>query len=289
MEESTATPSPPPNIPERPLTERRAECAFQAAHHVSGHIENFVGPTLAKTRLATKRIAYIHALFIRAKNWMKSVSKLNQPSDFQPLAAATRALFELNIDMAILHHDANGEWAEKIEAWENSARYKHGECIARYYERKKQPLPEQYADTGAFLNRERDKIEAARLKFWPVKDKPGKGKHPDQWSHQNLLAAAIYADEKHGTELEEFYETKYRFLCMNVHGSTLAGIKGFGQDGLNRVCSQSLLACSEFGMEISKLALQSLDNWWRLEEVRKLHRDVDLQRLQLYIRVRGDE
>src|SRR5688572_30076347 len=179
-------------IVERPETEIRAECAFQSAAYVSQKLEEFFGPMLAKSPKTTKRDAYIHALFIRAKNWMKSVSKMNNASDFQPLATATRSLFELAIDMTIIHHDDKGEWSDKMEAWENSARYFHGECITRYYVSRNIPVPEEYSGYPAFLARERDRIEAFRLKHWPIEGKP-KGQHPKQWSHRSLRNAAKYA------------------------------------------------------------------------------------------------
>jgi hypothetical protein len=102
---------------------------------------------------------------------------------------------------------------DRVLAWEQSAKLKQVDAAIRYYERLGQPVPEARSKAYGGFQRSRATIERCRAQFgW-------KG-HPDRWTGRGLLDDARAADKlENGFRFEEWYETRYREVCWNVHSS----------------------------------------------------------------------
>ncbi|HMI84652.1 MAG TPA: DUF5677 domain-containing protein [Polyangiaceae bacterium] len=197
----------------------------------------------------------VYGLFGRVSGWLSTIATLAQhgggASDFQAYQSAARALLELTVDLAFLAYPTADPFA-RMEAWERSARLKHAECTARY----RTLHPRATSDgtiQAAFIATHQATIQAERLKYW------GKAnEHPNRWTARDLLTDAREADKlAPGLRLEEYYETLYRYICWNVHGSSLAGVRGLGNAAIQGVCGFSFYLCGHFGIASTELALRA--------------------------------
>lgn len=77
------------------------------------------------------------------------------------------------MDLALMGHDPTNLPAERMFAWEESAKLKAGERTERRYVGR--TVPDEHVERVAFVVREGARIRADRLRHWPALN----GKHPD--------------------------------------------------------------------------------------------------------------
>ena len=157
---------------------------------------------------------------LRAIAWLRSLAKLNHPGDFQAVTAAARALFEGAVDVTLLHYDPATFPPERMDAWQDSAKLKHAETVARYLAETGRDASGEHREVLAYAKREKARIEALRSRWWPNYN----GKHPSRWTGLDLAADAKAADALLDEGFQGFYRLRYPQLCWNVHGSGAAGI-----------------------------------------------------------------
>jgi len=157
---------------------------------------------------------------LRAIAWLRSLGKLNHPGDFQAVMAAARALFEGAVDVTLMHFDPKNFSPEKMDAWEDSAKLKHAQCIERYLVDTEREPSDDERTVLAYAGREKLRIEKSRMQWWPSHG----GKHPPRWTGHDLAADAKAADKLLDKRFEEFYRLRYPEICWSVHGSGAAGI-----------------------------------------------------------------
>ena len=184
-------------------------------------VECLISPSLREESL--------QGMFLRSYGWMKSLIKLNEPSDFQAVISCVRSLLEITVDCALLHSDATESNAKKMHWWEESAKLKVAVILKEYYEIDlNTEVPNEYTPQLDYIRNNENEILQKRREFWD-------GKHPNnRWTGSaNLEKDIIVADTLLGkaglSELEmslkEFHETEYRRLHWYVHGSALTGVK----------------------------------------------------------------
>jgi hypothetical protein len=166
-------------------------------------------------------------LWHRSYSWIKSLSRLNQETDFQPITTANRALLEILIDMILLHNDKTNGLAETLFWWSQSEKLKVAECKIKFQQNNNIEID---SECQGFITREGDEIRSNRKRIWNCENK-----HPNyrRWTQHDLAfdvkeADKIYLSEIKkvlGTSLEEFYETKYRMMNWNIH----SGVSAFWQ------------------------------------------------------------
>jgi hypothetical protein len=159
----------------------------------------------------------LYGQMLRAYFWLRTIAKLNEPGDFQAVAAGSRALFETAIDMVLLH--ANPDESAKVLAWEESARFKNAAAIEVYYRTLAVPPAPEHEGLVCFAKADKVRINQLRLQQgW--QDKNGHPFHPERWTGRKLDADARQADQcGHEFKFSHFYETTYRQVCWLVHGS----------------------------------------------------------------------
>ncbi len=169
----------------------------------------------------------IYGLYMRALSWMLSLKNLDKGYDFQPIVGGVRSLLEAAVDLVLLQNDKSNSSGWKIMWWGESAKLKAAECVQTYYKCvAKKPVPDEYEPLLDYIKDRSSSINDMRATLF-------NGKHPERWTNRpNLLEDAREADRLHSSEierhlgkkLEEFYETEYRRLNWNVHGSGLTGV-----------------------------------------------------------------
>ncbi len=252
---------------------------YRSAQVVLAYMKQTVQPTIRPLLKPTDREKTAYGLYLRALGWMQTIKKLNDPADFQALVSGTRALFETNIDMILIRYDESGARTEQEIAWGESAKLKQAEALVAYYRSIGKPVPPQYKAHVEFIRTKQQHVQQVRVKHWPSKKDPAKGRHPDRWSDANLAELATEADKLHGSELREFYETEYRAICWNTHGSGLAAVRTLPPETFHAICGLAFRSCADFGMDCAKLALMTIGRVWQKDlKVQQAHGAADLQR-----------
>jgi len=208
---------------------------------------------------------YLGAL-LRVTGWLRSLAKLNHPGDFQAIVAGSRALFEIAVDLTLLHHDPNAHSHEMLVAWEQSAKLKFAEGIERHYKAASKAVPVDHADAMTFATRERTHIHSQRLKYWPnAKNKPH---HPDRWTGRSLPDDAHVADKVASYSFEEFYATRFSQLCWNTHGSGLAGVRLVTEEHFPGVSALGFSESARFSCIAGELVLRLFGKHDAISEAR---------------------
>ena len=148
-------------------------------------------------------------LWGRAHAWMQTLTKLNDPLDFQATAVANRALLEITVDLILLHQDKTNASGWKMHWWSESQKMKSAEQIIRFYQENGLDVP---------VRNSKSSIDHMRTVLWPNKRNPKKPTHPEQWTGNPTLfediqmADVFYASEIKadlGSTLTEYYRTEY--------------------------------------------------------------------------------
>ena len=193
-------------------------------------------------------------LWQRAYCWFKTLSKLNENSDFQAIATASRALLEIYVDMIFLHYDQNNDSSDKLFWWYKSEKLKAAELKYKFLNENNYEIDNQII---FFINSQKDEINRNRKRIWNIENK-----HPNikRWTGHNLDVDVIKADELFLTEtekvminsLEYFYETKYRTAHWDIH----SGVSAFYDYSPQKFSLNNFfyfLDCSSFGILCTKL------------------------------------
>jgi hypothetical protein len=203
--------------------------------------------------------AVMYGQFLRVESWARTLVKLDEPADFQAVAAAARSMMEAAIDMALLQQ-APDDYT-KLLAWEESAKLKHAECLLRFLERAGDEPTQDQQHVIEWTQRNKANIEELRSKFGWVDSRTQKPRHPDRWTGRNLAEDAKAAD---GAGLrfgfEHFYETQYRAICWSVHGSAFA-VRGVEAAEFPGIAGLLFPRCSDLALAASELLLRHFGVW----------------------------
>jgi hypothetical protein len=210
----------------------------------------------------TDRENCMRGLFLRSVGLINTLKRLNDPLDFQTIVSITRALFELTIDTILVHNDKSPNSAAKIHWWGESAKLKHAEQAIGYYSRNRRAVPDHHQTLVNFVSRSKSLIDSMRSGLWPTSR--GTPKHPDRWTNQDLLSDSREADRLERASvtsellmsLEEFYETEFRRMCWNVHGSGVVTVAGVPEAAFYLTAGLGYKWSTDFGMFISGLLLK---------------------------------
>lgn len=214
----------------------------------------------------------IDAAFRRAMYWLSSLTKLNHPSDFQPVIAGARALFELTVDLTLLVGDRETYPMTKLMAWEDSGKLKHAQTMIRLAGQRRTGW-----DMGPFIGYIREhseEIQALRDKLWP--SNKGPSKHPVRWTGRSLADDAKAADTLGGVDLEDFYLHRHAELCWSTHGSGLTGVRHLSSDQFPSLVAFAFKESAQFGMRCAKLSLRYLDAFDQIAQVKFERAEKDL-------------
>lgn len=196
----------------------------------------------------------VKGAFLRAQAWLATFSKLDDPSHFQAVIAGTRTLFEIAIDLTLMHHDRTAYPVEKMFAWEESAKLKAAERTRDFYANAGRSVPDHLEPRVDFIARQDTRIAASRLKWWPRADGVT-GRHPDRWTGRSLPEDASAADAFAPYGFREFYDGRFAELCWGTHGSGLAGVRYLTPEAFPGICAMAFEDAAEFAMQVSRFVL----------------------------------
>jgi hypothetical protein len=229
------------------------DSALRGIQLVSSVLEQHVFPVVNQYKAHGEREVCLWGYFQRLFPVVRGLGFLGQPSFFQLTVAANRMLLEITVDVVHLAHRSPPDVAERIEAWEASAKLKAAEAAVAYLERTGATGDDLHRTFSSYVSTEGDQIRAERLRYWPPK-----GKHPERWTAQNLLMDSVAADKLEPFRLEHFYETHYRQMNWNIHASGFAGVRGLTVEGIDAIYSHSLLKSGDLAIKATTVILWGL-------------------------------
>jgi hypothetical protein len=254
----------------------------EGAIGVATYMKDRITPLLKSGLLKkAERDNCLWGLFLRATAMMSSVSRLQQPIDFQLLAAANRGLIEILVDMILIHHDKTQASAKLMRRWEDSAILRMGQTTKEYFKKKKLPIPETYKPRAVFMLTHGRRVQRSRRRLWV--NKKGKTYHPMRWTNRDLGTDTKKADELHGTKLEEMYRTEYQRLCAHVHGSGLMFLRELPDTAYNSLAGLSYLSCADLAMECAKIICNDYGFTIALDELSKEWHTIKENRKELIV------
>jgi hypothetical protein len=241
-----------------------AALALASAHHtgcrvVASFIDQEVWPRVNAAAASTSDLRYLRGILLRVRAWLRTIEKLNEPSDFQAAAAGARAVFEISVDLTLLQFDKARHTFDKVRAWEASAQHRHGITLARHYDGKPgRPVPGVAAKIATAKRLEAE-AQTDRAKRWPTRK--GKVRHADRWTGRDLGTDATEAEKLAARGFVDFYANHYQRICWYVHGSGLAVVEGLNAELFPVLSTIALQTIGQFAIVVAEMALRLAGCW----------------------------
>lgn len=196
-------------------------------------------------------------LYLRAAAWLQTMERLNHVVCNQAILAGVRSLFEITVDIILLHNDKTNDSGYKMECWSKSEKFKHAEQTIAYYQAQGLSVPDEHKPLEQVVLNERSNIENLRKNLWPPKSK-----HPNRWTGSLKITEDIkkadsygrFSPEDLGVTLEELYNTDFRIMSWYVH----SGITNFSNptEYFNLVAGRAFYLSANLGMLCAKILLK---------------------------------
>lgn len=239
--------------------ENNAEKGFQCAEFISSFMDDRWKKSLKFINPKDLRENFIICIWQRGLCWLQSLSKMNQTSDFQAITFASRAMFEIYIDLVLITFDKSGEKSNKLHCWAESEKLKAFELQIKY---ENENGIENDPSILYFINTFKAEIENNRFSIW------GNQKHPKQnrWTGNGLDVDAKEVDKLClsetrkflGKGLEHYYETEYRRLHWDIH-SGITSVFNYEPQKFSLNNFGAFWNSSNFGILCTKLILTEFD------------------------------
>lgn len=243
-----------------PLAIARAE--FLDCRHVHEFLNVQMRPRILMAAGGNESVDPFFLSFLRAVAWMRTLWKLNEPpADFQAVTAASRTLFEIAVDLTIMHFDAEAHPPAKMMAWEDSAKLKAAVRIREFLRRPGCTLSDKdFVPHLTYVSNNEQRIKDQRKKWWPRKD--GTPEHPDRWTHRSLPDDAEKATRLYpGGKFDEYIAVRSPQVCWNTHGSGGAGIRGIPAEPFPALAAIAFGECARFALIVAEMTLRHFDLW----------------------------
>jgi hypothetical protein len=224
---------------------------FEDCKTVQEFMRDTVGPVVNRFAEKNHEDGTVYGIFLRAQAWLSTFTKLNHPSDFQAVVSGTRSMFEIAVDLALLHHDRANSPVAKMIAWEQSAKLKAADRTRRCYEGR--TLPPEHVERVAFIDRDGGRIRAERARFWPGRNP---NDHPQRWTGRPLDADAEAADGFGPYGCRDFYDGRFAELCWGTHGSALVSVRFTTPETFPGLAAMAFHDAAKFAVMTSELVLR---------------------------------
>lgn len=214
-------------------------------------------------------------LYLRVLAWLRTLWKLDEPGDFQAVTVASRTLFEIAVDLTIMHFDAKANPPAKMDAWEDSAKLKAARRVRTFVDRPGSTESEtDYRPFLTFLSKNEQRVKALRLRWWPPKQGK-KSEPPERWTGRNLSDDAAKATDLYRAgKFDAYYARRYSQNCWNTHGSGLAGVRGVPAEDFPALASLAFSECAQYALIAAEMALRHFCIWeTAIPEFEALHRE----------------
>lgn len=160
-------------------------------------------------------------IYFKMHLFLGSAITMNRLDHFQSVAALTRSLFELLLDMKIIAADKIGDAVKQYKVFPEIERYRRAEQLLTFDAKHPGQIKQDLSAQRTFVS---DLARRARV----MAAIGVKKRHPDHWSGMNARDRARHAGQ------ESLYVEVYALLSWYVHAGA-AGTAGMGKDALESV------------------------------------------------------
>lgn len=231
-----------------------ANAYFAGCQLVEGFLGTSVRPIIKRASETAPEFEACHGAIIRLHAWFRSLSKLDAPGDFQAVLSASRAVFEIAVDLTLLHRDPRVT-VEMLVAWEESSKLAAARRLRQFCDsRPGSKKPAGAKPILAYLNQEQ-RVLGLRSRHW------GRTKHPQRWTGRDLGRDAEEADRFSPSGFAEYYCSRYTQVCWNVHGSGLAGVRRIPESRFPALTMFGFEESARFAIVAAREALHLVGKW----------------------------
>lgn len=140
---------------------------FQGVSAVAQHIKHRAEllDGIMESSGTVDRETHLRILFVRVRAWMKSLCKLDEASDIQAVAACTRALMEIAVDMLLLHADKSNDSGERMRWWNLSAELQMAIAFLQSHKERHTQDTSVFEPQGEFIERNAEFVSDLRKRW----------------------------------------------------------------------------------------------------------------------------
>lgn len=198
-----------------------ANATFEGIKALRAFSEAHLRGVLQGLLATTEREQAVLRLYYRLAAYLATVYRLDSPIHFQSIAGAARSIFELALDLALIHADTTTESITRLNAFTRVERYRVAKRLVDFYANR--PVPPDFniteqsqvcadaAETAA--------VEGLITQFWDH----GWPTHWSRFGDARSRAAHV------GARWEERYVRHYSILSWQIH-SSVVGVAGLAQE-----------------------------------------------------------
>ena len=224
------------NIPSHTVS----ESFYRTTAALTDFVKDQVKPSLDGCLEMNQREIALASTFYRMYGWMLSLVAMNQNLHYQGIASATRSLFELMLDIELLHCDKDGRLVEQYFTFFRIEKYRVAKQIVAFGNRDNDNLINKVDIIHSFIEKvEKRSIDEEIYNVWGInKEKILKGnlKH---WTNMSVRDRAKKIDDIYGNNRNmSFYIDTYPLLSWYIHagGTGTLGLTEKAIDGIFRLC-----------------------------------------------------
>jgi hypothetical protein len=241
----------------KPTLHALGSAYYAGCLEVSRFVGEFVVPTVEReTAIVTGGRTFRHpfyaklacwAMTSRLHAWLLTLHKLGGPSDFQAVATAGRALFEMAVDLTLIKFEEDGSFG-KMQAW-------HLDTKVRWARQRIDNGIDKDGSASKFVAAEGPRVAEMLSKHWGTPELR-KQRRRDRWTGRDLSVDSKKADQYSPAGFVVYYTERYKMACWQVHGSGVILTLENPPDFVPYMAAISLLDARRFSTESSKLLLQ---------------------------------
>jgi hypothetical protein len=194
---------------------------FDGTKHMHDFGREVMIPQLKALLGPTAQEIALRDIYFKMHLLLGSAITMNRLDHFQSVAALTRSLFELLLDMKILAADKTGDAVKRYNVFPEIERYRRAEQLIAFDGKHPRQIKQDLSAQRAFVS---DTARQARV----ASAIGPKRKYPDHWSGMNARDRARSAGQ------EALYVELYALLSWYVHAGA-AGTAGMSKDALESV------------------------------------------------------
>jgi hypothetical protein len=194
---------------------------FDGTKHMYDFGREVMIPQLKALLGPTAQEIALRDIYFKMHLLLGSAITMNRLDHFQSVAALTRSLFELLLDMKIVAADKTGDRVQRYNEFPEIERYRRAEQLIAFDTAHPGQIKQDLSAQRAFVS---DPARHARITtaIGPRK------RYPDHWSGMNAR------DRARSVKQEAVYVEVYALLSWYVHAGA-AGTAGMGKDALESV------------------------------------------------------
>lgn len=195
----------------------RVEAFFKGTDAIGKFSKEVMIPVLrGQLNLEDRELAIV-GIYYRMYSWIQSMITLNHRLHFQAAATATRALFELLLDIKLLAGSSDSKMIDRFHAFPEIERFRVAKDFVAFADQHPDlALEDTHQRAWVEQPGKEQEIEDKIVKHWG-RTRGGKPNRPEHWSGMNIRERA----RAFGDAYEEKYLYDYRLGCWSSHaGST---------------------------------------------------------------------